>query len=356
MLNKKINTLISLLFVSSASFADGKIAGNTSTPDSHAPIGVMGDHTHKAGEWMISYRFMQMSMEDNLQGSHDISAQDIVTSIPNRFAGHMMQPATLRVVPVEMTTDMHMLGAMYAPSNDITLMLMLNYLSKDMSHITFQGGMGTTQLGSFETKTRGLGDTKFAMLWNLKKTSDYQFILNLGLSAPTGDIDETDHILTPMNMTPEVKLPYPMQLGSGSWDFEPGLTVTGHAGDWGWGGQLKATFRLGENDNDYSLGDKLLVTSWISHRLNEKISLSARLSYQDQGKIDGIDAEVMLPVQTADPTNSGGSMLNLGIGANLLLAGGHRLALEYETTLDQKVNGVQMAMDDMLTLGYQYAF
>lgn len=352
----KINTLIALLFVSSASLADSKIAGNTSTPDSHAPIGVMGDHTHKAGEWMISYRFMHMAMADNLQGSRDISAQDIVTSIPNRFAGNMMQPPTLRVVPVEMTTDMHMLGAMYAPSDDITLMLMLNHLSKDMSHITFQGGMGTNQLGSFETKTSGLGDTKVAMLWNLKKTADYQFILNLGLSVPTGDIDESDHILTPMNMTPEVKLPYPMQLGSGTWDIEPGLTFTGHAHNWGWGGQLKATFRLNDNDNDYSLGDKLLASGWISHRVNEQLSLSARLSYLDQGRIDGIDAEVMLPVQTADPSNSGGSMLNLGIGANVLLPGGHRLALEYETTLDQKVNGVQMAMDDMLTLGYQYAF
>ena len=31
-------------------------------PDGHAPIGVMGEHTHKAGEWMFSYRYMHMSM------------------------------------------------------------------------------------------------------------------------------------------------------------------------------------------------------------------------------------------------------------------------------------------------------
>ena len=30
--------------------------------DSHAPIGVMGDHMHAKGEWMVSYRFMRMAM------------------------------------------------------------------------------------------------------------------------------------------------------------------------------------------------------------------------------------------------------------------------------------------------------
>ena len=30
--------------------------------DSHAPISVMGDHTHGKGEWMLSYRYMGMGM------------------------------------------------------------------------------------------------------------------------------------------------------------------------------------------------------------------------------------------------------------------------------------------------------
>ena len=32
-------------------------------PDAHAPISVMGDHTHGEGEWMLSYRYMTMDME-----------------------------------------------------------------------------------------------------------------------------------------------------------------------------------------------------------------------------------------------------------------------------------------------------
>ena len=37
-------------------------------PDGHAPIGVMGDHFHKQGEWMFSYCYMHMRMEDNRDG------------------------------------------------------------------------------------------------------------------------------------------------------------------------------------------------------------------------------------------------------------------------------------------------
>ena len=36
---------------------------------SHAPIGVMGDHMHKTGEWMVSYRYMQGGMEGLREGN-----------------------------------------------------------------------------------------------------------------------------------------------------------------------------------------------------------------------------------------------------------------------------------------------
>ena len=63
-----------------------------SVPDAHAPIGVMGDHTHAQGEWMFSYRFMHMSMEDNLVDSSNRSPEEIVSSEANRFANPPMQP------------------------------------------------------------------------------------------------------------------------------------------------------------------------------------------------------------------------------------------------------------------------
>ena len=38
--------------------------------DGHAPIGVMGEHRHKTGEVMLSYRFMHMDMEGYRSGTN----------------------------------------------------------------------------------------------------------------------------------------------------------------------------------------------------------------------------------------------------------------------------------------------
>lgn len=354
--------VIPALFAVNAWAGDVVLAANShdehkaSRAADHAPIGVMGDHMHQAGEWMVSYRFMSMHMEDNLQGDDDISNDQIVTTIANRFANPPMMPSTLRVAPTEMTTDMHMIGVMYAPNDQVTLMAMINYLEKEMDHVTYAGGMGTTELGRFTTRTSGLGDTRVAALVKLYETGNSRAHLNLGLSIPTGDIEEQDAILTPMGMTPSPRLPYPMQLGSGTWDLEPGITWLGGDGIVDWGAQYKAVIRLDNNNEHYSLGDKHSITGWGSYSVSDGLSTSLRLTYTDLDSIDGIDPEIALPVQTADPDNSGWERLDLGIGFNAVAAGGHRWSLEYELPLEQDVNGVQMEMQSMFTAGYQYAF
>ena len=46
--------------------------------DAHAPISVMGDHTHRQGEWMFSYRYMHMTMSGLQQGSHSVSTDAVL--------------------------------------------------------------------------------------------------------------------------------------------------------------------------------------------------------------------------------------------------------------------------------------
>ena len=322
-------------------------------PSSHAPIGVMGDHMHKAGEWMFSYRYMSMSMEGNLQGDNTISPEAVA------LTGLTQSGTPLRVVPIDMTTDMHMFGTMYAPSDKLTLMLMVNYIEKEMDHVTFQGMMGANRLGMFTTKTSGLGDTKIAGLYSLHGNDNTKIHLNLGLSIPTGKVDYTDQILTPMGTTPSPRLPYPMQLGSGTYDIEPGITYAGTRDAWDWGSQIKMTIRLDDNDEGYSLGDQTKITSWVAYSFANWLTGSLRLTYTNADEIDGQDALIALPVQTSNPNNFGGERIDLGVGITLIgtegAQKGHRLALEYETTIDQDANGIQMEMQDMLTIGYQFS-
>lgn len=324
--------------------------------NTHAPIGVMGDHVHDAGEWMVSYRLMSMPMKGNLAGDRGIGPDEIVTTVPNRFFGTPGQPPTLRVVPTEMDMTMHMLGLMYAPSDRVTLMTMLNYLSNDMDHRTYQGGMGTTVLGTFTTKSSGLGDGSLSALVRLAGRDALKVHATLGVSLPFGDIENRDAILTPMNMRPTVRLPYPMQLGSGSYDPIVGVTAMHVTERYSWGGQWRSTFRVSDNDEDYRLGDEHRLTAWVAYSPRHSTSLSLRADFMDKGEIDGIDPAIVAPVQTADPDRQGGKRLDVGVGVNFAAAGsfeGWRLAAEYMLPVYQDLNGPQLETDGILTLGLQ---
>ena len=336
--------------------APGSSASNAAD---HAPIGVMGDHMHEKGEFMLSYRFMHMDMQGNRMGTDGINADAIVTTVPNRFFGRPMQPPTLRIVPVEMTMDMHMFGAMYAPAEWLTLMVMGMYMEKEMEHATYMGGMGTNVRGSFRVKTDGIGDTRVSGLVRLHEGGMHRLHLNAGVSLPTGSTSKTHEILTPMGARPTVRVPYAMQLGSGTYDLLPGITYNGHSGRLYWGGQYMGTFRLGD-DHGYSLGEKHTLSAWLNYQWRPFISTALRLQFDTLGRIDGMDPRIAGPVQTADPDNYGGDELSLNLGVNLMgqtgALAGHRLAVELGLPLHRDLNGPQMETDWTITAGWQYAF
>lgn len=348
-----LNTTLSLLALCVTSFTAAHDDINATRADAHAPIGIMGDHLHKTGEWMFSYRFMNMSMQGNLQGDNDIDDATLVTTVPNSFAGMPMMPPTLRVAPNDMSTDMHMLGVMYAPTDNLTLMAMLNYLDKSMSITTYQGMMGTTVLGTFNSAVKGVGDTRLGLMYRLYENDTHHVHANLSLSLPTGSIDEAGQVLTPMNMTPTVRLPYTMQLGSGTLDALPGITYTGKSAPWAWGAQLMATIRTEDNKFDYRLGNQEDFNAWGQYAIAPNLSTSLGFEYKHSDAIDGMDKGIMLPVQTADPSNYGGTQQSIKLGLNWVSNSGHRLAFEYKKPYEQDANGIQMKMDTMWTLGYQ---
>jgi len=328
-------------------------------PDDHAPIGVMGDHRHARGEWMLSYRYMHMDMTGNRIGTDSTSPETIATTIPNRFFGLPGQPPTLRVVPTEMTMDMHMFGLMHAPSDRVTLMLMGTYLEKEMDHITFAGGMGANKLGTFKTNSSGFGDSAASALIGLLDHGRNSVHATLGVSLPTGSNTERDRILTPMGTRPNPRLPYPMQLGSGSFSGILGLTHNWHGNRISAGSQWRSLIRLHENDQGYTMGDEHRLTGWTAWRFAPRLSLSARLEGFRRGNIDGIDPNIVAPVQTADPDNQKIERLDFGVGINFAAAGrlaGHRLAVEWLAPVYQKLDGPQLETDWTLTFGWQYAF
>jgi len=327
----------SVLLLSPCSFADTQHK-HVDKASAHAPIGVMADHRHSKGEFMLSYRFMDMQMEGSRIGRDRVSDRSIV--------GTGAAPGEFMVVPTEMPMRMHMLGGMYGLNDKVTLMAMVSYLDNSMDHLIRNGR-------TFTTESSGLGDTKVGALIGLLNNESHRIHVTLAASLPTGSTDERDDTPAQENAF----LPYPMQLGSGTYDFLPSMTYTGSSQSVSWGAQASITIRTGENDESYTLGDRFATTAWLSKDLSSSISASIRLNYQDWDQIDGANP-VLNPrmIQTADTSLQGGQRLDGSFGVNFLFKSGHRLAVEYSLPISQDLNGPQLETDSVLSVGWQKAF
>lgn len=308
------------------------------TASSHAPIGVMGDHLHQQGEWMFSYRYMRMEMAGSQIGRDRVSDRQVV--------GTAAAPGQFLVVPTAMPMDMHMLGAMLGVNDSLTLMGSVSYLKNSMDHLIRNGK-------HFTTKSSGIGDTKISALIRLLEDSSNRFHLGVGVSLPTGSITKRDNTPAMANAL----LPYPMQIGSGTYDILPSVTYRGRRRGLSWGAQLAAVIRTGDNNQGYTLGDRISAKSWLARDLSSSLSASLGLGYQDVDEISG--ANVALNprmIQTADTRLQAGRRIDLSIGLNYQTPSGYRFAVEYSQPISQDLRGPQLATDSIFTLGLQKAY
>lgn len=303
-------------------------AWDSHRPDANAPAGVMDDHVHMAGHWMLSYRFMYMSMEGLRNGTHKVSSRKALEK-------YMM-------VPTKMDEQMHMLGIMYAPTDSINVMAMIPYVWKSMTHVN--------RMGEHSSVTNdGLGDVSVTTIFKAFDAHRQRIQLNAGLSFPTGSIDERGS--------------YDMQLGSGTLDLIPGITYLGQYGRFSWGAQASGVIRIAENKKDYALGDRLDATAWGAWDWFNWVSTSARADWQSWGNVEGANPALnpeMMPC--ADPDLQGGDRLDLLLGVNFYVPEGpafikgQRLFAEFGLPVYQNLEGPQLETDWVLWLGWQYGW
>ena len=310
--------------------------------DGHAPIGVMGDHTHGAGEAMLSVRTMHMGMAGSRVGTDGVEDAQVVAPDGQNFL----------VTPVEMPMTMTMVGAMVAPTDYLTLMAMVPYTSMTMDHLTRMGG-------AFTTESSGLGDVSATALVRLARFGDSQVHAGVGVSFPTGAVDQRDD--TPMGE--DQVLPYPMQTGSGTADLKPSLTYLGQSERVGWGAQARGTVRLGTNSRDFAYGNTGGLTAWGSVLVTPAVSVSARLDGQAWGDVTDEGGNYAMGVMnrvvpTVFADLRAGERVDASIGANVLLErlGGLRLAAEAGLPVYQRLDGPQLETDFTVTVGAQFAF
>ena len=337
--------------------------------DDHAPIAVMGDHSHSSGEWMFSLRYGHMYMSDHFSGTDKVSNKDIFK------LGYKM-------VPQDMSVSMFMGGVMYGLNDRLTLMLMASFVTKNMSMLHSNNpamdhkdhkkedmtkSMDNTHHHNHDTvdqstmhnmSSQGFGDVKLSGIVTLYKSpmdkkvlrSLHHLLLQVGLSFPTGSIKEGG----------ENRYPYPMQLGSGTVDPIFSLTYTLKRLHGSLGMQVTPVFRFMENELNYTKGSEYKATAWLAYNILQKASVSCRMEYKNWENIKGIDKTLDVKKSPAARSDLGaGQSVKLSIGINLYQdrgsLSGNRLGLEFGIPLYQNLDGPQMGLNYYITAGWQWS-
>jgi hypothetical protein len=284
-----------------------------------------------AKRWMIGYQLMFDKMDGNRIGTRNVGNATVLS----RYMAS----------PTDMTMQMHMGMAMYAPTDKFTLMVMVPFTVRSMNHVMGDGSR-------FNERTVGLGDIAVRGLYILHSDKDlrHRFLLNAGVGLPTGSIDQK------MN---GMRLEYPMQLGSGTFSVSPGFTYLGQASPWGWGAEFIPTFQIGTNKNDYRLGNRYQPSAWIARNVTNWMSLSARLNGDISQEINGADPVLdTMDEPTKDPGLQGGRRLDLVFGPTFHPAAirGQEFFVHFDKPLYQSLDGPQLKRKWTLLLGWQYEF
>lgn len=116
----------------------------------------------------------------------------------------------------------------------------------------------TNMLGfTFRDKTKGFGDLLIDAVYPLHASSQFLLLGDIGVFLPTGAISRKNA------SNPSLNYAYNMQLGSGTYDPQAGLTAIALQEQFQAGAHLSATMRTGENENGYRLGNLYKADAWF---------------------------------------------------------------------------------------------
>lgn len=297
-----------------------------------APIGLMADHTHSEGSLMFSYRLMQMNMKGLVEAESS-------KSIDNYF-----ENTSYMMAPDEMKVQMHMLGLMYGITNNISLAVMSSYIKNEMRMIRRMGRESVT------TTSEGLSDTDLNALFKIKEDDLSRFVVGFGFSLPTGSIDQ---------MNNSQRLPYGMQLGSGSYGINIVVTYLRHIGSWSLGGQVRGKFFVNENSENYQQGNEYRSSIWLSKKVNDHFGFSARINQKNIDPLLSSESLTSNMSSRFDSAAQHGTRRFGVIGVEYRGAGflkNNRFGIEYYIPIYENLSGYQLKSENNITFGWQKFF
>ncbi len=313
------------------------------TADDVGPTGLWPDQTPPHGDWVFGYAWRHTRKSGLRSGKSGVNAPDVVN-----LTGRNLY--TYTTTPTRQNTLTHRLQAAYGLNDRTALLVGVPYVIHNRDSLT------NTNLTS-RTKAEGLGDIRVITRWKIP-TRGGAWHAHLGLSLPTGSVDEKDD--TPLTVGAKLQLPYSMQLGSGTMELLPGLSFKRQGVPWTVGAQMTGAVSLGTNKRDYKPGARLAATAYAQYNFTQRTSAGARLLWESWGDLAGNDKALNPATDpTMDSKRQGGRRISLGLGLNILgpdRSDHHRVSLEVLAPIWQTLNGPQLELERSIQLDWRVAY
>ncbi len=325
----------------------GKCGGNM-------PMNIPGGGVPETNEYRFKFSPMFMRMEGLRDGTDKVNGD-----------GLLGMPAMGKFMAVQKSMDMYMfnLATGYSFTDDFFGGLMFMWTKKDMP-MKFNSMMKmTTGKDGYTMKSEGMADTMLMTKYRLYTDDPLiptsQFSLFLGMSLPTGSINEKNSS-HPVASRKGEQLPYGMQLGSGTFDPIIGLLYQGSSSPLWWGVDVMYTGRWYNNSRDYRLGDEFRYDLYAMYQFRYDALVQVQLNGKVWGRIRGEmdeartgasgratqgdpNSNYMTPLW--DPDNYGGHKISATVGFQWQPVPLQILDINVGIPLYQDLNGPQLEED-----------
>lgn len=326
-------------------FATSFLATNTavaqSTPAEFAEMSLqelfdldLETEQQTAPKWNLSYQYKFAEFDGYLDGDKSLSLDEVLWSGPSEVRTDKNFP----IVPTVIRQRAHLFRIGYQYSDDIGFYLSAPYIKQDTDHISI-----IQNYDHFIIETDGVGDTVVSVNYKFVDTPIHRWWVNLGVSLPTGSIDEIGD--TPREPGDQ-QLPYTMQLGSGTYDIPIEFNYQ-HLDEHDFSLAFSAMLRTGTNDRNYRLGNNYRLSAKYSFPINHQLRWFLGSEFQYSSKISGrddtltVDAPIPYPAGITNPALYGGRKLSARAGFTWRVGGNFSITAEFGKPLYQHLNGPQ---------------
>lgn len=295
-------------------------------------------------KWSLAHRYLRFDFDGNNIGTREVPVSEVLWSgVPAERTND-----NFPIVPLIICQKAYVTALTYNASERWHWNVLIPYIIQNTDHVA-NDSLPTidADFARFIIRSEGIGDITINPSFVAYNEKGHTITLHTGLSLPVGSIDEKGDTPAPGSMN---QLPYTMQIGSGTFDYLPGITYVYNAGKTRWGAQALGTVRLGKNDRDYALGNRLSLSTWVRTRVSEWLEPSLTVSAQVWDRISGIDKDFrqyrggFFPATVTDPSNFGGEKIIVTGGLTFLGQNNfanHSLGVSYGAPIYQRLNGPQ---------------